>query len=125
MNRFCNMQVSDKSDKEYVKFVSDVLNSAFGFYGRYRSIVVNDNPFNVACGLTVKDDVEKYNNFLCDMYFDRKDHDIYVNLCYIYRTGKNKTLYFDNVEHRTFVEFSDWLVSHMNDYLGFKKEFAF
>lgn len=125
MNRFFNTLVSDKTDEEYVKFISDVLNSVSGFYGRYRSVVVSDNPFNIACGLTVKDDAEKYNNFICDIYFDNKDHDICVNLCYIYRTGKDKTLYFDDVEHKTFADFSDWLVANMNDYLGFKKELAF
>lgn len=125
MNRFYNVRLSHKTDQEYVEMISAVLNDSDGFYNRYRSITPKDSSLEIACGLIDKSDIKKYNNFLCEIYFDKNCHDITVELCYIYDPDNNKTLYYDNVDKSSLGYFIDWLVYQMNRYLGFKQEFAF
>ncbi len=113
MKRFYDTE----SDMEYVKSIAGKLNSYDGFYGKYRGVVFKDNPFEIVCGVVLKDNLQIYDNFLCDIYFDRSKNYIAVDLCLIYNPKKDKTVRFCDVENKTFDEFADWLIDQMEYYL--------
>ena len=114
MKRFYDTE----SDIAYVKSISDKLNSYNGFDGKYRSIVLKDNPFEIACGVVSKEDSGINGNFLCDIYFDRNKNYIAVDLCLVYNPKKDKTVRFCDVENKTFEDFANWLIDQMEYYLS-------
>lgn len=120
MKRFSGVSVPD--DRDYVEYVVNYLNIYEKFYTKYRAVTVQGSPLDIACGLILKDDYEKYHNFLCEIHFDNKDHDIAVELCYVYdyKGKKDKLFYIDDVNVVPTSAFADCIVRAMDDYLGFK-----
>lgn len=120
MKRFSGVSVPD--DRDYVEYVVNYLNTYERFYTRYRAVTIQGSPFEIDCGLIVKDDYEKYHNFLCEIHFDNKDHDIFVELCYAYdyEAKKDNIFYIDDVNFVSTNAFADCIVRAMDDYLGFK-----
>lgn len=125
MNRFYNVVLSNKSDQEYVEFLSNALNSSGSFCGRYYYYIPENSSLEIDCKIKLKDDIKKCNNFICKIYFDKGWFDVTVDLCCLDNSVKNESVFYDDIDKNFLGDFVDWIVYQMNDYLGFKNELAF
>lgn len=125
MNRFYNVVLSNKGDQEYIEFLSNVLNLSGSFHGMYCYYIPESSSLEIDCKIKLKDYIKKYNNFICKIYFDKGWYDITVELCCLDNPRKNESVFYDDIDKNYMGDFIDWLVYQMNDYLGFKYEFAF
>lgn len=125
MNRFYNVVLSNKSDQEYVEFLSNALNSSNSYRCRYYYYIPENSSLEIDCRLRLKNDIKKYGNFICKICFDRGWFDVTVELGFIDTRKGKEFVYYDDIDKNYMGDFMDWIISQMNDFLGFKQEFAF